>query len=87
LRGVTLFGRPGQTRKSPKSPVLESQGRRSRAREPPEPPIGRTQTSEESRMGPRSIANYVFIVVLAGLLAGGLYATWNMFQAVMLGGS
>ena len=34
-------------------------------------------------MGPRSIVNYVFIVVLAGLLAGGLYATWNMIQAVM----
>ena len=34
-------------------------------------------------MGPRSAINYVFIVCLAGLLAGGLYATWNMFQAVM----
>jgi len=34
-------------------------------------------------MGPRSIVNYVFIVVLAVLLAGGVYATWNMFQAVM----
>ena len=34
-------------------------------------------------MGPRSIVNYVFIVGLAALLAGGLYATWNMIQAVM----
>jgi hypothetical protein len=34
-------------------------------------------------MGPRSAANYVFIGVLALLLAGGLYATWNMFQAVI----
>jgi hypothetical protein len=34
-------------------------------------------------MGPRSIINYVFIGVLAILLAGGLYATWNMIQAVM----
>ena len=34
-------------------------------------------------MGPRSAANYVFIVVLAAFLAGGLYATWNMFQAVI----
>jgi len=34
-------------------------------------------------MGPRSIVNYVFIVVLAAMLAGGLYATWNMIQAVM----
>jgi hypothetical protein len=33
-------------------------------------------------MGPRSIVNYVFIVVLAAMLAGGLYATWNMIQAV-----
>ena len=36
-------------------------------------------------MGPRSAINYVFIVVLAALLAGGLYATWNMFQAVVSG--
>ena len=34
-------------------------------------------------MGPRSAANYVFIVVLAALLAVGVYETWNMFQAVM----
>ncbi len=34
-------------------------------------------------MGPRSAANYVFIVVLDLLLAGGLFATWNMFQAVV----
>jgi hypothetical protein len=34
-------------------------------------------------MGPRSAANYVFIVVLAALLAAGVYETWNMFQAVM----
>ena len=34
-------------------------------------------------MGPRSIVNYVFIVVLAALLAGGIYATWNMIEAVM----
>jgi len=34
-------------------------------------------------MGPRSIVNMVFIVVLAALLAGGLYATYNMFQAVV----
>lgn len=34
-------------------------------------------------MGPRSIVNYVFIVALAGMLAAGLYATWNMFQAVI----
>jgi len=34
-------------------------------------------------MGPRSIVNYVFIVVLAAMLAAGLYATWNMFQAVI----
>jgi hypothetical protein len=34
-------------------------------------------------MGPRSIVNYVFIVVLAAMLAGGLYATWNMVQAAL----
>jgi hypothetical protein len=34
-------------------------------------------------MAPRSIVNYVFIVAIACLLAGGLYATWNMFQAVI----
>jgi hypothetical protein len=34
-------------------------------------------------MGPRSAANYVFIVILAAFLACGLYATWNMIQAVM----
>jgi hypothetical protein len=34
-------------------------------------------------MGPRSIVNYVFIGVLAAMLAAGLYATWNMIQAVM----
>jgi len=34
-------------------------------------------------MGPRSIINYVFIVTLTAMLAGALYATWNMFQAVV----
>ncbi len=34
-------------------------------------------------MGPRSIVNYVFIVVLAAMLAGALYATWNMIQGVL----
>jgi len=34
-------------------------------------------------MGPRSVINYVFIVALAAMLAGALYATWNMFQAVI----
>jgi hypothetical protein len=34
-------------------------------------------------MGPRSAANYVFIVVLAAFLAFGLYATWNMIEAVL----
>lgn len=34
-------------------------------------------------MGPRSVINMVFIAVLALLLAGGLYATYNMFQAVV----
>ena len=34
-------------------------------------------------MGPRSITNMVFIVLLAAGLAGGIWATWNMFQAVM----
>jgi len=34
-------------------------------------------------MGSRSITNMVFIVLLAGALAGGLYFTWNMIQAVM----
>lgn len=34
-------------------------------------------------MGPRSIVNYIFIGVLAAFLAGALYATWNMFQAVI----
>jgi len=36
-------------------------------------------------MGPRSAVNYVFIVVLAALLAGAVFATWNMFQAVIAG--
>ena len=47
------------------------------------PPLGRNSRQQERRMGPRSIINYVFIGVLAILLAGGLYATWNMIQAVM----
>jgi hypothetical protein len=34
-------------------------------------------------MGPRSIVNMVFIAVLAVLLAGGLYATYNMALAVI----
>jgi len=34
-------------------------------------------------MGPRSIVNMVFIVVLAALLVGGLFATYNMFEAVI----
>jgi hypothetical protein len=34
-------------------------------------------------MGARSITNMVFIVLLAAGLAGGLYVTWNMFQAVI----
>jgi hypothetical protein len=34
-------------------------------------------------MGPRSITNIVFIVLLATGLAGGLFVTWNMFQAVI----
>jgi hypothetical protein len=34
-------------------------------------------------MGPRSITNMVFIVLLAGGLAAGIFATWNMFQAVI----
>ncbi len=34
-------------------------------------------------MGPRSIVNYVFILVLAAFLACAIYASWNMFQAVM----
>jgi hypothetical protein len=34
-------------------------------------------------MGPRSAANMVFIVLLAAALAGGLFFTWNMVQAVI----
>ena len=34
-------------------------------------------------MGPRSIINYVFIVTLTAMLAGALYVTYNMFQAVV----
>jgi hypothetical protein len=34
-------------------------------------------------MGPRSITNMVFVVLLAVGLAGGLWATWNMIQAVI----
>lgn len=35
-----------------------------------------------AEMGPRSAANMVFIVLLAGALAAMLYATYNMFQSV-----
>jgi hypothetical protein len=34
-------------------------------------------------MGPRSVSNMVFIVLLALGLVFGVYVTWNMFQAVM----
>jgi hypothetical protein len=34
-------------------------------------------------MGPRSVTNMVFVVLLALGLAGGLAATWSMIQAVM----
>jgi hypothetical protein len=36
-------------------------------------------------MGPRSIVNMVFIVLLAGALVFGLVATADMFQAAMSG--
>ena len=34
-------------------------------------------------MGPRSPANIVFIVILAALLAAGVYETYNMFLGVV----
>ena len=34
-------------------------------------------------MGPRSLTNMVFIVLLAGTLVFGVFVTWNMFQAVI----
>jgi hypothetical protein len=34
-------------------------------------------------MGPRSLTNIIFIVLLAAALAGGLYATWNMIDAMI----
>jgi hypothetical protein len=34
-------------------------------------------------MGPRSIANYVFIILLAAALAAGLYASYSMLMAAM----
>jgi hypothetical protein len=34
-------------------------------------------------LGPRSIANMVFIVLLAAALAGLLFFSWNMFQGVL----
>jgi hypothetical protein len=34
-------------------------------------------------MGPRPAANMVFIVLLAAALAGGLYLTYYMLQAVI----
>jgi hypothetical protein len=36
-------------------------------------------------MGPRSIANMVFIVLLAAALAGGVLATVDMIGAAMVG--
>jgi hypothetical protein len=72
LAPPTLFGRQVRSRKGIEV-RLES------AR----PLLGRDSREEERRMGPRSIVNYVFIVVLAAMLAGGLYATWNMVQAAL----
>jgi hypothetical protein len=34
-------------------------------------------------MGPRSLTNMVFIVLLAGTLGFGLFVTFHMFQAVV----
>jgi hypothetical protein len=36
-------------------------------------------------MGPRSVTNMVFIVLLALALAGAVYATCNMITAAMTG--
>ncbi len=33
-------------------------------------------------MGPRSITNMVFIILLAAVLAFALFMTWNMGEAV-----
>jgi len=63
------------------TPTRESQEPREAAKEAAAPEVGGFALRDRLKMGSRSIANVVFIVLLAAALLFGVTATFEMIQA------